>query len=117
MAATVYINDLNSGYEVEHAREALLFILHIIKLFRKHWRAAQMMVAQILRNLKDCDIDLDATPADATPLRCFSQIGDDFDALGPLFATDTLLSKTNAKQQQADNLSFTTPERDAFGSG
>lgn len=36
VAATVYINDLSSGFEVEHAREALLFILHTIKLFREH---------------------------------------------------------------------------------
>lgn len=97
MAATVYINDLKSGYEVEHAREALLFILHTIKLFRKHWKAAQIMVAQILHNLKNSDIDLEADPADATPLRCFSQIGEDFDALGPLFATDTLLGRGQHK--------------------
>lgn len=95
MAATVYINDLSSGYEVEHAQEALLFIVHTIKLFRKYWRAAQMMLAQILHNLKDCNIDLDATPADATALRCFSLVGEDFDALGPLFATDTLLGELN----------------------
>ncbi|KAK5326069.1 hypothetical protein LTR70_002334 [Exophiala xenobiotica] len=97
VAATVYINDLSSGYEVEHAQEALLFIVHTIKLFRKYWRAAQMMLAQILHNLKDCNIDLDATPADATALRCFSLVGEDFDALGPLFATDTLLGELNVK--------------------
>lgn len=95
VAATVYINDLSSGYEVEHAREALLFILHTIKLFRKHWRAAQMMLAQILYNLKGCDIGSDTTSADATPLNCFSPVGEDFDALGPHFATEILLDEVN----------------------
>ena len=99
MAATVYTNDLISGHEVEHARETLLFILHTIKLFRKHWKSAQLFLAKLLHNLKDCDIDLNATAADAIPLRCWVQIGEDFDALGPLFATDTLLDTQVSKQQ------------------
>lgn len=97
LAATVYIDDLNTGYQVENAREALLFILDTIRLFRKYWRAAQLFLAQLLRQLKDSAIDLGSTPADAMPLRCFTIIGEDFDALGPLFATGTLQGKERAK--------------------
>jgi len=61
-----------------------------------------MFIAQILHNLKDCDIDLDATLADATPLRCFTQIGEDFDALGPLFTTNNLLNNERSKRQTAE---------------
>lgn len=69
-----------------------------------------MFVAQIHQNLRDNDIDLNATPADATPLRCFSQVGEDFDALGPLFATDTLLAKANPVQQHLNDLISATSE-------
>ena len=109
MAGTVYINDLNSGYEVGHAREALLYILHTIKLFRKYWKTAQMFVAQLVNSLEDCDINLEATPADAIPLRQFTHIGDDLDALGPLFSKDTLLHEQKAHQQVMENQSFEVP--------
>ncbi|KAJ9652265.1 hypothetical protein H2198_008475 [Neophaeococcomyces mojaviensis] len=92
VAATVFINDVNQGNEVEYAIETIRFLLHTISLFRRFYKTAQMFVAQLLLALRQSRVDLEFSAAERASMLELPPKGIDFDTMGLLFSTDTLLT-------------------------
>lgn len=68
--------------------EQLRFIFNTAKIFRKYWKSAQIVIAQIshLFTMYKLNAGIEAEPEDATPLTYWANRRDYFDALGPIFS-------------------------------
>ena len=97
-ASTVYVNDAKQCCQTGYAREILQFVTQTIKRFQSQWKIAHVFLAQLLSDLKECNIDFDATPADPHPLECWDMGTDSFDEhMGPKFSSEIPLDNRTFK--------------------
>ena len=98
-AFTVFVCDVELGHNVSRASENICFLLEFTRMFRTHWRSAQMIISQmatIVESLqaKGFELNVKVDPEDTVQLGAHFRSEDDIEGLGPLFAKKTLLNNS-----------------------